>query len=156
VPMSRYPACASLPDAVHELVARGLAKDPAERFTDARALANALGQALHYDLGAVSGAILRLRHPWGGHEDLLLLPGSHRLGRAAYCEVTLSDEALEDEEAVLEWAGAPELPEVHALHDGGRVRVGGRALAERERLRLQRDEDVEVGACSLRLLHLDP
>jgi len=155
VPLSRYPASASLPPAVHELVARGLAKDPAERFPDARALANALGQALHYDLGAVSGAIMRLTHPWGGHEDLLLLPGSHRLGRAAHCEVTLRDEALAEEEAVLEWAGPPELPELHALHDGGRVRVGGRALTEGERQRLPRDEDVEVGACSLRLLHLE-
>ena len=156
VPMSRYAAGASLPASLHELVARGLSKDPAERHADARALANALGQVLHYDLGAVSGAILRLRHPWGGHEDLLLLPGSHRLGRGAHCEVVLRDDALAEEEAVLEWAGPPELPEVHALCEGGRVRVGGRALAERERRRLARDEEVEVGACSLRLLHLEP
>jgi serine/threonine protein kinase len=154
VPMSRYAAGRSLPPAVHELVARGLAKQPEERFADARALANALGQVLHYDLGAISGAILRLRHPWGGHEDLLLLPGSHRLGRGAHCEVSLRDPTLAEEEVVLEWAGPPELPEVHALCDGGRVRVGGRALAEGERLRLRRDEDVEVGACSLRLLHV--
>ena len=125
VPMWRYPAGAQLPDAVHELVAKGLAKDPNERFADARALANAVGQALHYDLGAVSGAILRLRHPWGGHEDLLLLPGSHLLGRGQHCEVILRDD-------------------------------GGRALAGGERIRLSRDEDVEVGACSLRLLNLEP
>jgi serine/threonine protein kinase len=153
VPMSRYRAGASLPAALHELVARGLAKDPAERFADARALANALGQVLHYDLGAISGAILRLTHPWGGHEDLLLLPGSHRLGRGTHCEVTLRDEALEDEEAVLEWAGPPDSPEVHALHDDGRVKVGGQALAKDERRRLGPDEPMEVGASSLRLLH---
>jgi serine/threonine-protein kinase len=152
VPLSRYLAGASLPDALHELVARGLAKDPAERFPDARALANAIGQVLHYDLGAVSGAILRLQHPWGGYEDLLLLPGSHRVGRAAHCELVLRDEAIEDEEAVIEWAGPPEWPEVHALHDGERVKMGGRSLAAGERRRLGRGEHVEVGGSSLRLL----
>jgi serine/threonine protein kinase len=156
VPLSRYPECAGLPEAVHALVMRGLAKDPAERFADARALGNALGQALHYELGAVSGAIVRLRHPWGGHEDLLLLPGSHRLGRGDFCELVLRDAGVAEQEAVLEWAGPPELPEVHALCDGERVRVGGRALAQDERRRLGRDEPLEVGASSLRVLQVEP
>lgn len=152
VPLSHYREGASLPAALHELVARGLAKDPAERFADARALGNALGEVLHYDLGAVSGAILRLTHPWDGHEDLLLLPGSHRLGRAPYCEVVLQDAELEEAHAVLEWSGPPDLPEVHALHDDGRVKVGGHALAKSERRMLGRDEVLEVAGSSLRLV----
>jgi hypothetical protein len=35
------------------------------------------------------------------------------------------------------------------------VRVGGHALASGERRRLERDEPLEVGGCSLRLLHLE-
>jgi serine/threonine protein kinase len=152
VPISRYPVGASLPDAVHELVARGLAKDPAERFADARALANAIGQALHYDLGAVSGALLRVVHPWGGHEDLLLLPGSHRVGRGPHCEVVLREDALHDEEVVLEWAGPPDLPEVHALHDDGSVKIGGGVLTQQQRRRWGPHEPLDVGRSSLRLI----
>jgi serine/threonine protein kinase len=155
VPLERYPEGAALPEAVRALVLRGLAKDPAERFADARALGHALAQALHYDLGAVAGAIVQLRHPWGGHEDLLLLPGSHRLGRGSFCELVLRDADVEEHEAVLEWAGPPELPEVHALCDGGRVRVGGRPLAAGERRRLGRDEPLEVGGSALRLSQVD-
>ncbi len=153
VPLSYYREGASLPRALHELVARGLAKDPNDRFADARALGNAIGEVLHYDLGAVSGAILRLTHPWGGHEDLLLLPGSHRVGAAAYCEVVLREDGLEELQVVVEWAGPPDLPEVHALHDDGRVKVAGRVLAKAERRLLGRDEHLEVGGSVMQLVY---
>ncbi|MCX4246495.1 serine/threonine-protein kinase [Paraliomyxa miuraensis] len=153
VPLSHYPVGAALPESVHALIARGLAKDPGDRYPDARALGNALGQVLHYDLGAVLGATLRVTHPWGGHEDQLLLPGSHRIGTGAHCEVVLRGDELEEEEAVLEWAGPPDLPEVHALHDGGRVTVGGGPVAKAMRRQWGRDESVEVAGYSLRLIH---
>ncbi len=149
IPLSRYPHGADLPAALHRLVQRGLAKDPAERLADARALGNAVGQVLHYDLGAVPGATMRITLPWGGHEDQLLLPGSHRIGRAPYCEVVLSSEDIEPEHAVLEWAGPPDLPELHPLHDDDRVKAGGQVV--RERRRLGRDEGIELGGFSLDL-----
>ncbi|MCA9712768.1 MAG: serine/threonine protein kinase, partial [Myxococcales bacterium] len=98
-----YPTTASLPPALHQLVYRGLSKDPQERFADARALANAVGEVLHYDLGAVPAAIVRVTLPWGGYEDRLLLPGVHRIGRAARCEIVLAEGGLEPEQAVLDW-----------------------------------------------------
>jgi len=150
VPLTRYPATAELPPALHRLVYRGLAKDPAQRFVDARALGNAVGEVLHYDLGVVPAATLRVTLPWGGHEDLLLLPGSHRVGRAPYCEVVLDSDELEDEQAVIEWAGPPDPAELHAPHDDQRVRVGGEVVQTRRRL----DDEartVEVGGFGLEL-----
>ncbi|MCA9708793.1 MAG: protein kinase [Myxococcales bacterium] len=149
VPLHRHPAAAALPEALHRLVYRGLAKDPAERFPDARALGNALGEVLHYELGAVLGAIMRVTHPWGGHEDLLLLPGSHRIGRAPHCEIALAGEGIEPEHAVLEWAGPPDMPELHPLHDDERVQVGGQPV--RRRLRLPAEAAIELGGYSLQL-----
>ncbi len=149
IPLERYPVAAGLPDALVRLVHRGLAKDPSERFADARGLGNAVGQVLHYDLGAVPGAMLRITHPYGGHEDQLLLPGSHRIGRAPYCEIVLRNEQIEPEHAVLEWAGPPDLPELHPLHDEPRVRVDDAVVDTRRRL--QRDQSVQVGDFTLTL-----
>ncbi len=151
VPLDRYRATAGLPRAVHELVYRGLAKDPAVRFADARALANALGEALHYELGAVLGATLRLTYPYGGHEDLLLLPGSHRIGAADHCEVRLPSVDLEPEIAVLEWAGQPDPPELHPLDKSGVVTVDGVAITGRHLL--QREETVEIAGHRLALVY---
>ncbi len=153
VPLHVHPAGAALPEAIHELVYRGLAKDPACRFPDARALANAVGLALHYDLGAVSAATLRVTHPYGGHEDLLLLPGSHRIGRGAHCEIVLRGEDLAEEQAVFEWAGVPDLPEVQPLHDDGRITVGGKRVDTRRVL--GRNETIEVGGYELRIVWPD-
>ncbi|MEX1363674.1 MAG: FHA domain-containing serine/threonine-protein kinase [Nannocystaceae bacterium] len=151
VPLTRYPHGAALPEALLAVVERGLAKDPTERFVDARALGNALGQVLHYDLGAVLGATLRVTHPYGGHEDLLLLPGSHRIGRGSHCEIRLPAGEVRDEEAVLEWSGVPDLPELHPRHDDGRVKVDGQAIATRTQLR--RGTAVQLAGYSLRMIY---
>ncbi|MCH9686638.1 MAG: serine/threonine protein kinase [Deltaproteobacteria bacterium] len=153
VPLDRYRAGANLPPAIHQLVYRGLAKDPADRFPDARALANALGEALHYDLGAVAGGTLRVTHPYGGHEDLLLLPGSHRIGRGSHCEIVLGGGSIAEEQAVFEWAGVPELPELQPLVEDDQVRVGGTTV--RERKIVGRDQSIEIAGYDLRLLWPD-
>jgi len=151
VPLERYSVGATLPKALLELVYRGLDKEPLERFADARELANAIGEVLHYDLGAVLGATLRIVHPYGGHEDLLLLPGSHRIGRGSHCEVALQSDALEEEQAVLEWAGVPELPELHPLHDDGKVKVEGEIV--RKRLLVPRDASVQIEGYTLSMIY---
>ncbi|MEM9454802.1 MAG: FHA domain-containing serine/threonine-protein kinase [Myxococcota bacterium] len=150
VPLTRHRASASLPRALHQLVYRGLAKEPAQRFPSARELGNAAGQVLHYELGAVLGAIMRVTHPWGGHEDQLLLPGSHRIGRGSHCEIALAGEAIAPEQAVLEWAGPPDLPELHPLHDDGQVKVAGQVV--HQRTRLEPHDEVVVGGYTLRLM----
>ncbi|MEM7154619.1 MAG: FHA domain-containing serine/threonine-protein kinase [Myxococcota bacterium] len=131
VPLERYPAGAALPESLRELIYRGLHKDPEQRPTDARELANALGEVLHYELGAVLGATLRVVYPYGGDEDLLVLPGSHRIGRGTHCEVRLPAESVAEEHAVLEWAGAPDLPELHPMRNDGSVKIDGTAVTQR-------------------------
>ncbi|MCA9656105.1 MAG: serine/threonine protein kinase [Myxococcales bacterium] len=151
VPLERYPVGAALPEALRAVVVRGLHKAPSDRFPDARALGNALGEVLHYDLGAVLGATLRVTHPYGGHEDLLLLPGSHRIGRGAHCEIRLPTGEVEEEQAVLEWAGVPELPELHPLHDDGRVKVGDEVVATR--VEIPRNAAVQLAGYSLQMIY---
>jgi serine/threonine protein kinase len=133
VPLSRYPACRDLPAGLVELIARCLDKEPGRRPTDAAQLANALGEVLHYDFGALSAAMLRIEQSWGGHEDLLLLPGSHRIGTASSCEIRLREPGLEPVVAVIEWAGPPRPVHVHALV-AGRICFDGTPLQGRREL----------------------
>lgn len=151
VPLEHYPHGAALPRALRELVHRGLQKDPAERFANARELANALGQILHYDLGAVLGATARLTYPYGGHEDLLLLPGSHRLGTDSHCEIVLRGKTALAEHAVLEWSGVPDAPEIQPLSDDAAVWVDDERVEARTRLR--RDSVVTLGDHQLELIY---
>ena len=99
------------------------------------------------------GATLRLTHPYGGHEDLLLLPGSHRIGSGPHCEVRLPTAKLEEEQAVLEWAGVPELPELHSLHADERVRIDGTVVEGRQVL--PREATVEIEGYRLQMIYPD-
>jgi serine/threonine-protein kinase len=118
VPLRSSPIGAQLPVALTELVERGLAKAPEQRPADAGVLANALGEILHHDLGVAFAAVLRITHPYGGHEDRLLLPGSHRIGSDAGCELRLVAGGMPGVAAVIEWTGAPRAPLLRPIGAG--------------------------------------
>ena len=132
VPLRHHPECADLPDALVDVIARSLDKNPAQRPPHAGALANELGAILHHDLGITTAATLRLVHPYGGHEDMALLPGSHRIGSGERCEIRLpQNPGVAALEAVLEWTGLPHLAEIRPLRRDNAVRIGDRTITSR-------------------------
>ncbi|MFO0634539.1 MAG: serine/threonine-protein kinase [Nannocystaceae bacterium] len=88
-PLHRYKHLAELPVALGELVLQCLEKMPELRPANAGVLANSLGSILHYDFGVAVAAMLRITLPWGGHDEALLLPGSHRIGAGKDVEILL-------------------------------------------------------------------
>lgn len=112
VPLAEVPGGDALPASLDDLLRRCLSKAPEERPADAGVLANELGEILHHDLAVVSAAMLRVTHPYGGSEERRVLPGSHRVGSDASCEIRLAGEAVPSVAAVVEWTGAPRLPVV--------------------------------------------
>lgn len=147
VPMRRYRIAKTFPDSLEALVMQCLEKDPAKRPQDALALANALGEILHYDLGVVTAATMRIKLPWGGFEERLLLPGSHRIGSAEACEIRLNDTKLPQLCAILAWDGAPDLPELRVMAGDVPVTAGRRTVAER--VDLAEDEKIALGGFEL-------
>jgi serine/threonine protein kinase len=143
VPLSRYPECADVPEALARLVYRALDRDPTRRPLDAAAFANELGAILHYDLGVTPAATLRTRLPWGGHQERLLLPGSHRIGSASDCEIALGGEGVHALHALLEWSGLPEYTEVRAFVEGAVLRVNDEPLVGRRVL--HPDDELRIG-----------
>lgn len=147
VPMSRHPIGAKIPRSLEALVMACLEKDPSKRPTDAVALANLLGEVLHYDLGVATGATMRIDLPWGGFEERLLLPGSHRIGSADACEIQLKDHKLPQLCAIMAWNGAPDLPELRVMVDGVDVVAGGAHI--KERVDLRAPDSVKLGGFEL-------
>jgi serine/threonine protein kinase len=143
VPLHHYPHCRDVPSSLAELVYRCLEKDPLLRPRSAGDLSTALGEIMHYDLGMVTGATVRVIHPYGGYEDLLVLPGSHRIGSSSECEIRLPPSRAKPLHAVLEWAGLPEYPLLRSLQDDGSVRVNGQPI-ERTRA-LGPHDTIQVG-----------
>jgi serine/threonine protein kinase len=142
-PLESFPQCRDLPPALGELVLQCLEKVPDLRPQSAGVLANALGSILHYDFGVAVAAMLRITLPWGGYEDKLLLPGSHRVGSGRDAEIPLNDAAIKPVHAVIEWGGWPELPQLRPLVGDGSITVNDVAVTHRTQL--QRDDRLAIG-----------
>ncbi|MCA9706538.1 MAG: serine/threonine protein kinase [Myxococcales bacterium] len=134
VPIDRYPEGKALPRSLVDLVARALAKDPADRPATAGALANRLAWIMHHDLGHALGAVLRVASPSGAERRHLLLPGVHRVGVGSGCDIKLANDERSTVFASLEWAGVPHEAELQPLLTDGRVRVNGHVIDYRVRL----------------------
>ncbi len=148
-PLHRYKHLAELPVALGELVLQCLEKMPELRPANAGVLANSLGSILHYDFGVAVAAMLRITLPWGGHDEALLLPGSHRIGAGKDVEIPLRATGVRPVHAVLEWSGLPELPQLRPLFGDGSVRVNGRPLLQR--VQLARGDRIEIGPFAIDL-----
>ncbi len=153
IPLHAHLVARDLPAELVELVQRCLDKDPANRPPDAGALSVELGTILHYDYGAIAAATLRLIHPYGGWEDLLLLPGIHLVGSDPSCRIRLRHAEIRPVHAVLEWSGLPDYPTVRSMADDGSVRLGGAAVSGR--VQLGRDDRFSVGPFILSLQYPD-
>jgi serine/threonine protein kinase len=148
-PLEMFEHCRDLPRPLTELVLQCLEKVPELRPATAGVLANALGSILHYDFGVAVAAMLRITLPWGGYEDSLLLPGSHRVGSAYDAEIPLRDNAIKPVHAVIEWGGWPELPQLRPLVGDGSILVNDVPVTQRTQL--ARDDKVTVGRFRLEL-----
>ena len=148
-PREVFEHCRDLPKALGELVLQCLEKVPDLRPATAGVLANALGSILHYDFGVAVAAMLRITLPWGGFEESLLLPGSHRIGSGKEAEILLRDPALKSVHAVIEWGGWPELPQLRPLAGDGSIQVND--IAVTQRVQLRRDDKVMIGRFRLAL-----
>jgi serine/threonine protein kinase len=105
VPISRYPGCGGLPDALLDLLRRALAKDPQKRPPTGGAMASEIGTILHEDLGAIEAASVQAVGMSAGAAKLV--PGRRLLGTAATCDVQLLGAPLPDVAAILDWSGSP-------------------------------------------------
>jgi serine/threonine-protein kinase len=149
VPLAHYPHCRDLPRTLVDLVEQCLDKLPECRPADAGRLANAIGRILHYELGVALGATLRVTHPYGGYEDHLLLPGSHRIGSGSDVEFQLRDGNIKRVHAVLEWAGLPEYPQLRPLVGDGSITVNGAKVTRR--VELSREDAFAIGPFAITL-----
>ncbi|HWB81179.1 MAG TPA: hypothetical protein VG755_39720, partial [Nannocystaceae bacterium] len=127
-----------LPEKLVALVHACLHKDPGARPENAAALANELGWILHTDLGAAQAAILRCRAADGRPSFHLVLPGSHRLGRAG---APIADDDP-NVAAVLDWSGMPKQAEL--VPERAQVRIDGTPITGRTllaaKMRVQLDD----------------
>jgi len=151
VPITHHAACAQIPSELVSVLERALDKNPRNRPVDAAALANALGAILHHDLCVAVGATLRVVHPYGGHEDFALLPGSHRIGSGPRCEIRLQDASVKRIHAILEWVGLPRLPQVRPLTDDGTVMLNQHPI--RTRVQLGPNDEINIGEFRLQIVY---
>ena len=149
VPIERHLGKGWLPDSVVELIDRCLAKQPEARLPDAIAVSHELGTILHYDYGLLPGALVRVVHPYGGEEERLLLPGTHRIGTDASCDLRLPTDGIEGLCALLEWDGAPDRPRVRPI-GGADVRLDGERIAD-VAVQLRDDSRLQIGPYRLEL-----
>jgi serine/threonine-protein kinase len=143
VPITQHRAAASVPAELVALINACLDKDPERRPPDAGRLSLDLGQLLHYEYGAIMAATLRIVHPYGGHDEVLLLPGSHRIGSGEQCEIRLAGAEVRRVHAILEWSGLPDYPQLRPLVGDGSVRINGVPIERRARL--GPGDDLEIG-----------
>lgn len=149
VPIRRHPGCSRLPASLVQCLARALAKDPTHRPPDASALANILGQILHRDLRVAIAGKLTILYNNEIVEDRVLLPGSHRIGSANRCQITLRDEGVAATHAVLEWSGVPQRPHLRPISKDGSVRVNAKAIDQS--VEIDVEDQVQIGDYVLRM-----
>jgi serine/threonine-protein kinase len=149
VPLERYPEGAVLPEKLRALVMSTLAKEPEKRPPNAGVLANWLGWILHHELGAESGANLRVTYPSGDARELRVLPGVHKVGVGRGCGIKLADADHDTAYATLEWAGVPYEAELVPLVVDGTVKINGHVLDYR--VRLVAGTQMDMGAFRLEL-----
>lgn len=125
VPISRYPGCGGLPDALLELLRSSLAKDPSRRPTDAGAMARVLGSILHEDLDATPAGRVRVRTPGGTSFDAPLVPGRRRLGGAA-ADIALP--GVDELVAIVDWSGGARPIQIRPGPGGAELHRNGEPL----------------------------
>jgi len=114
VPITRYPGCGGLPDALLDLLRRSLAKDPLVRPQTAGEMASTLGSILCDDLDAMPSARVRVLAPGGRPADLALAPGRRSLGAAPSCELVVPGCGV-DVGALVDWSGADRPMQIRPL-----------------------------------------
>jgi serine/threonine-protein kinase len=105
VPITRYPGCGGLPDALLALLRASLAKDPGKRPATAGVMASRIGTILHEDLDAMEAA--RVQSLASESTTAKLVPGRRLLGAAPECDVRLPGARMPDVAAILDWSGSP-------------------------------------------------
>lgn len=149
VPLTHYACGRDIPPSLCDVVYRSLDRDPEKRPADAGALANALGEIMHYDLSMTPAATLRVQLPYGGFEERLLLPGSYRVGADDTADIRIPGEGVAPLHALLEWSGLPEYPEIRVFGDAEGLRVAGEPVDGRRVL--DPDDEIEISGRKLRL-----
>ncbi len=128
VPITRYPGCGGLPDALLDLLRRSLAKDPKHRPQTSGEMGSILGTILCEDLDAMPAAQVRVVIPGQRPIDVPLAPGRRSLGAAPECDVVLPGVGV-DQGALVDWSGAdrpmqirPASPQLELLRNGEAIR----------------------------------
>ncbi|MCX4245628.1 serine/threonine protein kinase [Paraliomyxa miuraensis] len=150
VPITRYPGCAGLPDTLLQLLERALAKDPQQRPQLAGHFASALGDILHYDLGATPAAEVQIRTS-GSWRSVPLIPGRRRVGAGEICAVQVTGRELLDVHAHIEWSGFPRLAQIRPAAPGAPITIDGLAVDRVATIRP--DAEVQVGPTPLRFVY---
>jgi serine/threonine protein kinase len=104
VPITRYPGCGGLPDALLDLLRRSLAKDPTKRPPTSGEMARILGTILCDDLDAEPAAGVRIVEPGRRPTNVPLAPGRRTFGTAAGCDIVLPGSGAEVG-AFVDWSG---------------------------------------------------
>ncbi|MEM9458586.1 MAG: FHA domain-containing serine/threonine-protein kinase [Myxococcota bacterium] len=148
VPITRYPGCGGLPDGLVSLLERALAKDPNDRPQLAGQMASALGDILHYDLGATPAAEVEVQ-VGPSRRCVPLVPGRRRVGAGEICAVQVTGRDLLDVHAHIEWSGRPRRAQLRPAAPGIPLTVDGRDV---DRVAtLKPGTEVQLGSATLRL-----
>ena len=147
IPLSRHAHTKDLPASVEDLLQRCLKKDPNARPADAVQVAGELGEILHYEYGQLPGSIVRIGLPYGADEEVLLLPGLHRIGSDPSCQIRVSGDGVQPFHALLEWDGPSDLPRIRPLSHLGPVVLDGTLV--KQVAQLDATSRVEIGGLSL-------
>jgi serine/threonine protein kinase len=134
IPIDHYAEGKALPRKLVETVHRTLAKRPGDRQPNAGALARELAWVLHGDLGGIPAALLHVTPPGGQRRRHIVLPGVHRVGLGASCDIRIAEDGGDITYAIIEWTGAPSEAEIEPLQHDGSLRINGHVLDYRVRL----------------------
>jgi len=123
-PMSQLGLPHEVPAKLEALVAKMLAKAPADRPESAGVVANELGWIMHHVVAAAPVATVLATEPNGAVQYHLLTPGSHRVGFGPGCEIALRKDGDDQPAALLEWRGGEARAELRAMNDAKVMRNG--------------------------------
>jgi hypothetical protein len=79
----------------------------------------------------------------------LLLPGVHRVGLGAKCDIRIAEDDVDLAYAIIEWTGVPREAELEPLVHDGSLRINGHVLDYR--VRLVPGTQLQMGAYHLEL-----